>query len=154
MVIPLRNRAAQADDLRARLEQQQLEVGRERLKQQIELEVRQAVVNLTQGRAQVEAADEALKLAGQVVEGEQARLDEGVSTTYDGILRQRDLAAARQAQIVSSATYAKALVDIHRATGATLKESGIELSDALTGEITKRPKSPFQSFQKSNIESK
>jgi len=154
MVIPLRNRAAQADDLRARLEQQQLEVGRERLKQQIELEVRQAVVNLTQGRAQVEAADEALKLAGQVVEGEQARLDEGVSTTYDVILRQRDLAAARQAQIVSSATYAKALVDIHRATGATLKESGIELSDALTGEITKRPKSPFQSFQKSNIESK
>jgi outer membrane protein TolC len=151
MVLPIRNRAAQADNLRARFEQQQLEIGTERLKQQVELEVRQAMVSLTQGQAQVEAANETLKLAGEVLEAEQARLESGVSNV---IVRQRDLAAARQAQIAASVTYAKALVDIHRSTGETLKENGIELSDALTGEITKRPTPPFQSFQKSNSESK
>jgi outer membrane protein TolC len=154
MVIPLRNRAAQADNLRARFEQQQQEISLERLKQQVDLEVRQAMVSLTQGRAQVEAADEALMLAGQVLDAERARLESGVSTPYNVILRQRDLAAAREAQIAASVTYAKALVDIHRATGATLKENGIELSDALTGEVTKRPTPPFQSLQKSNTGAK
>jgi outer membrane protein TolC len=154
LVIPLRNRSGQADNLRARLEQQQLEVGMARLKQQVELEVRQATVNLRQGQAQVEAANEALKLAGQVLEGEQARLESGVSTTYNVVLRQRDVAAARQAQIAASVTYAKALVEIHRATGSTLKENGIELSDALTGEVSKTPTPPFQSFQKSSSGSK
>jgi len=50
--------------------------------------------------------------------------------------------------------YAKALVDIDRSTGSTLKQNGIELSDALTGEVTKRPSPPFQSFQKSGVGSK
>jgi outer membrane protein TolC len=153
-VIPLRNRAAQADNLRARLEQQQLEVSMDRLKQQIELEVRQAMVNLAQGQAQVEAANEAVKLAGQVQDAEEARLASGVSTTYNVILRQRDVAAARQAQIAASVAYAKTLVDMHRATGATLKENGIDLGDALTGEITKRPTPPFQSLQKTSSGSK
>ena len=150
LVMPLRNRAAQADNLRARLEQQQLQVSEQRLRQQVELEVRQAMVNLTQGRAQVEAADEALKLAGQVLDAERTKLDSGVSTTYNVILRQRDVAAARQAQISASVEYAKALVELHRSTGGTLKENGIELRDALTGEITKHPKPPFQSLQKAN----
>ena len=154
IVLPLRNRAAQADNLRARLEQQQLEVSEQRLRQQVELEVRQAMVSLTQGKAQVEAANEALKFANQVLEGERAKLDSGVSTTYNVILRQRDLAAARQAQISASVAYARALVDIHRATGATLKENGIDLRDALTGEITKNPTPPFQSLQKANAEAK
>jgi len=154
LVLPLRNRAAQADNLRARLEQQQLEVSEQRLKQQVELEVRQAMVSLTQGKAQIEAANEAVKLASQVLDGERSKLESGVSTTYNVILRQRDLAAARQAQISASVAYAKALVDMHRSTGSTLKENGIELRDALTGEITKHPTPPFQSLQKANAESK
>jgi outer membrane protein TolC len=154
VVIPIRNRSAQADNLRARLEQHQLEVSMQRLKQQVELEVRQAMVSLTQGKAQVEASNQALKLAGQAVDAERAKLDAGASTTYNVILRQRDLVAARQAQIAASVSYAKALVDMHRATGGTLKENGIELNDALTGEVTKRPSPPFQSLQKSNAGSK
>jgi outer membrane protein TolC len=154
VVIPIRNRSAQADNLRAQLEQHQLEVSMQRLKQQVELEVRQAMVSLTQGKAQVEASNQALKLAGQAVDAERAKLDAGASTTYNVILRQRDLVSARQAQIAASVSYAKALVDMHRATGATLKENGIELNDALTGEVTKRPSPPFQSLQKSSAGSK
>src|SRR5437667_4025178 len=150
LVMPLRNRAAQADNLRARLEQQQLQVSEQRLRQQVELEVRQAMVNLTQGRAQVEAANEALNLAGQVLDAERTKFESGVSTTYNVILRQRDLAAAREAQLSASVTYAKALVELHRSTGGTRRENGIELRDALTGEITKHPKPPFQSLQQPN----
>jgi outer membrane protein TolC len=154
VVIPVRNRSAQADNLRARLEQDQLEVSLQRLNQQVQLEVRQAMVSLTQGKAQREASNEALKLAQQVLDGEEAKLQTGVSTAYNVILRQRDVAAAREAQIAAEATYARALVDIHRATGSTLKENGIELSDALAGEIKKRPSPPFQPFKKSNVGTK
>src|SRR5207247_4765835 len=152
--MPLRNRAAQADNLRARLEQQQLQVSEQQLRQQVELEVRQAMVSVTQGKAQVEAANEALKLAGEVLAAEQSKLESGVSTIYNVILRQRDLDTARAAQISAAVTYAKALVDLHRSTGSTLKENGIELNDALTGEVTKRPSPPFQSVQKSSVGSK
>ena len=82
------------------------------------------------------------------------RSESGVSTIYNVILRQRDLAAARQAQMSAAVAYAKALVDMHRATGGTLKENGIELRDVLTGEITKPPTPPFRSVQKANAESK
>ena len=69
-------------------------------------------------------------------------------------LRQRDLAAARQAQIAAAATYAKALVDMQRASGSTLKANGIELSDALKGEAMKRPSRSFQSKQVSSVGAK
>ena len=57
-------------------------------------------------------------------------------------------------QKVRNRSCAKALVDMHRATGGTLKENGIELRDALTGEITRHPSPPFQAYQRSNAESK
>jgi outer membrane protein len=153
-VIPIRNRSAQADNLRARLEEQQLEVGMQRLKQQVELEVRQALVNLTEGMAEVEASNEALRLANQALDAERSKLEVGASSTYNVILRQRDLAGARQAQIAASSAYAKALVDMQRASGATLKENGIELSDALKGEMTKRPSQPLQRKQVSSLGAK
>jgi outer membrane protein TolC len=154
VVIPIRNRSAQADNLRARLEEQQLEVGMQRLKQQVELEVRQALVSLTEGKSEVAASNEALKLANQALDAERSKLEVGASSTYNVILRQRDLAAARQAQIAASAAYAKALVDMQRASGATLKENGIELDDALKGEMTKRPSLPSQPKQVSSVRAK
>lgn len=147
-VIPIRNRAAQADNLRSRLEQDQLQIGMQRLNQQIELEVRQATISITQGEAQVKAANEALTLANDTLEAEQAKLDLGTSTTYNVVLRQRDLATARQAKIAAYVTYAKALVDMDRATGSTLKANNIDLDDALRGEVRRRPAPPFQAAPK------
>lgn len=137
--IPIRNRSAQADNLRARLEDQQLNVQFQRSRQQVGLEVRQAVIGLMQGQAQVESAHEALRLSGQLVDAEREKLLLGVSTAYDVILRERDLFAARQADLSATVAYARALVDFDRATGVTLEENGIALEDALAGEMAKRP---------------
>ncbi len=139
--IPLRNRSAQADNLRARLEEQQLEVQAQRSRQQVELEVRQAVINVIQGSAEVRAAHEALRLAERTVEAEREKLTAGVSTAYDVILRERDLLNAREADVAAATAYAKALVDLDRATGTTLERNGIELVDALLGR-TRRPPVP------------
>ena len=137
--IPLRNRSAQADNLRARLEDQQLTVQQQKIRQQIGLEVRQAVIGVQQGQAQVAAAHEAVRLAERTAQAERDKLQLGVSTAYDVILRERDLAAAQQSDLAATAAYARALVDFERATGTTLDENGISLGDALSGQLVKAP---------------
>jgi len=139
LTIPLRNRSAQADDLRAQLERNQLHVSLQRSRNQVALEVRQAAIGLIQGKAQVEAAHQAVVLAQQTLEGEQQRLDAGVSTSYQLILRERDLFAAQLAELQAKASYAKALVEMHRSMGTTLEQSGIQFPDALSGTVTHMP---------------
>jgi outer membrane protein TolC len=141
--LPLRNRAAQADNLRAQLEGNQLEVGLQRSRNQIALEVQQAMIGLLQGKAQVEAAHQAVQLARQTLEAEQKKLQAGVSTPYQTVLRQRDLIAAETAEVQAVANYSKALVEMDRAMGTTMNRNGIELSDAFNGTLTRMPTPPF-----------
>ncbi|RPJ54510.1 MAG: TolC family protein [Acidobacteria bacterium] len=131
--IPIRNRVAQADNLRSQLEEKQLRLGVQRSHNQVALEVRKAMIGLIQGRAQLEAAREAARLAREIWVGEQERLEAGVSTSYQVILRERDLVAAQQAEVNASVGYAKAIVEMGRAMGTALERRGIELADALTG---------------------
>ena len=137
--LPLRNRSAQADNLRARLEEQQLAVQQQRTRQQIDLEVRQAVIGLIQGKAQVEASHTALELAERLASAEREKLQLGVSTAYDVVLRERDLVAARQADVTAGATYARALVELDRATGRTMDANGVAIGDALAGHVDRAP---------------
>jgi len=139
VVLPLRNRSAQADNIRARLEDRQLQVNLQNTRQQVGLEVRQAIIGLIQGKAQVEASHEAVRLASQTAEAERKKLQVGVSTAYNVILRERDLMTARQADITAVDAYARALVEMDRAMGVTLEHDGIELSDALSGDVSNRP---------------
>ena len=143
-VLPIRNRSAQADNMRARLERRQLQVNLQNTRQQVSLEVRQAIIGLIQGKAQVEAAHEAVKLANQTADAERKKLQVGLSTAYNVILRDRDVMTALQADIAAVATYAKALVEMDRSMGATLEQNGIELSDALSGDVTKQPTPPLR----------
>ncbi len=131
--IPIRNRVAQADNLRSQLEEKQLRLGLQRSHNQVALEVRKAMIGLIQGRAQLEAAREAARLAREIWVGEQERLEAGVSTSYQVILRERDLVAAQQAEVNASVGYAKAIVEMGRAMGTALERRGIELAEALAG---------------------
>ena len=140
----LGNRSAQADGMRAQLEANQTQVNLQKSRQQINLEVRQAITGLLQGRSQVEAAHQASDLARQVMEAEQKKLEVGISTPYDVVLRQRDLVTAQQAELTAVSNYAKALVEMDRASGTLLDRNNIELEDAHLGIITHMPAPPFR----------
>jgi outer membrane protein len=145
LTIPLKNRVAQADNLRSQLEGQQLRISLQRSRNQVSLEVRKAIIGMIQGKAQVEAAHEAVRLAREMWQGEQNKLEAGASTSYQVILRERDFIAAQQAEVVAMAGYAKAMVELDRATGSTMGRNGIEFADALSGKVTKMPVTPFSS---------
>ena len=143
--IPLRNRTAQADNLRSQLENNQLLISRQRLRNTISLEVRKAIIGLMQGKAQLEAAHKAASLAREMWEGEKNKLEAGASTSYNVILRERDYTSAQQAEVAAMVTYAKAIVEMDRARGVTLEKNGIEYSDALSGKVSKTPVTSFSS---------
>ncbi|PWT81879.1 MAG: hypothetical protein C5B57_09645, partial [Blastocatellia bacterium] len=95
--LPVLNRAAQADDVRARFETQQAEAALHRTESQIVSQVQAAIVGLQQSRARVEAAERAVEAGRRAYEGERVKLTEGISTPYRVLLAQRDLTAAESA---------------------------------------------------------
>lgn len=141
--LPIKNRSAQADNLRAQFETQQTQVNLQALRNQAELAIRQAMIGLVQGKAQIEAAHEAAVLAQQSLDAEQKKLQVGASTFYNVVLRQRDLTTAQYAEIQAGDAYAKALVSMDQARGTMLERNGMAFNDALSGTITQMPNPPF-----------
>jgi outer membrane protein len=139
MAAPLRNRSAQADNLRSQLERNQMEVGLQSTRNQIELQVRQALVSLVQGKAQVAAAHQAVRLAQMALDAEPKKLEAGLSVPYNVVLRERDVASAQYAEVQAMTAYAKALVSIDQAMGTTLERSRIDVVDALSGSVATAP---------------
>jgi len=132
---PLRNRQAQADEVRSRLEYHQSEDTLVRTKSQVEVDVQNALIASAQGKQQVLAAHEATRLAEEKLDAEQKKLAVGISTVYNVILAQRDVFTARLAEVQARDTYAKARVTLDQAMGTTLQNSHVTVEEALNGSV-------------------
>lgn len=133
LTISLRNRSAQADDVRAKLELSQAETSRARTENQVRLDVRTATIALLQSRAQMEAARKAVESAKAAFDAEQMKMEFGVSTPYRVIQFQRDFVAAQSQEIQAQVNYVKARVQLDRVRGETLARNNISLDDILRG---------------------
>jgi outer membrane protein TolC len=120
----IRNRSAQADHYRLKLEVQQTAATVQRTRNSITLEVRKAIIGLVQSKAQVEAARKAMELSRQSLAAEESKLAEGTSIPYEVIRRQRDLTSAMYAEVQARVSYAKALVERDRAMGILDTKNG------------------------------
>ena len=134
--IPIRNRVAKADQYRSELEYRQAELRREELRKQIRIEVRNAEYALEQTAARVEAARKARDLAQRTFEITQKEQTLGAGSTYQTMTAQRDLALAELDLVTAMTVYQKARIEVDRATGSTLEHNGIQLQDALTGNVS------------------
>jgi outer membrane protein len=139
----IRNRSAQADNIRSQLERNQLQVSLQSTRNQIQLQVQQARIALIQGKEQVAAAREATRLAQVTLDAERVRLRNGLSTAYNVVLRERDVVSAQYAEVQTIDAYAKALVAMDQALGTTLEQNRIQLNEALTGNVVERPSVPY-----------
>jgi outer membrane protein TolC len=140
--ITLRNRAAQADMINGGLVMRQQQLGLQRLENQVRVDVQNAQIGLQQGRAQYQSAIKQRVLQQQTVDAEQKKLAVGASTTYNVILTQRDLVTAESNEVAAQSAYAKAKVEVDRATGQTLYSNNISLDEAFKG-VVSRPPSPI-----------
>jgi outer membrane protein TolC len=133
LTIPLSNKAAVADYDRAvnerRLTQSRLDVAR----QQIALEVRNALTQIEQARASIDTARVARELAQEQVEAEQTKFNLGTSTLRFVLEEQRNLAQAETTELQSLVGFNKALVDLDKAMGLTLMKNNVQVDKAIQG---------------------
>jgi len=141
--IPIRNRQAQALQVRSELEYRQAQMRLQQIENQVRIEVRNAQFSVTQNRSAVEAAQAAVELAKQSLDAEQKKFKLGASTSTLVLQNQSALATAESNLVSAEAAYEKAQIELDRATGLLLEHSGIVISDAEKGEVTHMPKIPF-----------
>jgi len=139
LTIPLRNRAAQAQVINDELTLRQLQLGVQRLENQVRVDVHNAVIGVRNARAQYQAAVKARILQEQSLDAEQKKYAAGASIIYNVILTQRDLATARQNELAAEAAYAKSQVELDRVTGQTLQNNNISLAEAYQGVVSRPP---------------
>jgi outer membrane protein len=133
--IPIRNRAAQATNQRAVLNQRQIEAQLQQLRNAALLDVRNTYIALTQDRAQVQAASKARELQQQTFDAEEKKYQLGASTVYQVILTQRDLITAQGAELRALANLVEAKANYERAVGRTLEVNRVTIADAKHGQI-------------------
>ncbi len=141
--IPIRNRVAQATQIRSELEYRQSQMRLQQLENQVRIEVRQAQFSVQQNRASVASAQAAVDLGRQSLDAEQKKYALGASTTTLVLQNQSALAQAESTLVSAMAAYEKAQVELDRATGLLLDHSGILIADAERGEVTHMPSIPF-----------
>lgn len=141
--IPLRNREAQANQVRAELEYRQAQVRLHQLENQVRIEVRNAQFDVKQNRASVLAAQYAVDFARQTLDADQQKLKVGLTTTT-AILQDASVLTTSESNLVSAkAAYEKSCIELDRATGLLLDHSNIDVAEATRGQVTHLPNVPY-----------
>ncbi len=143
LIIPIRNRGAQADQARSELEYRQAELRLQQLRNQVNIEVRNALFTVQQNRARVEAAVKGRELAERSLDAEQKKYSLGASTNTLVLQTQRDLTQGEGNLVAAKTAYEKSVIELDRVMGQTLKTLGIEIGEAVTGTVDKLPMSPY-----------
>jgi outer membrane protein len=140
--LPIRNRAAQANNATAQLNEREQEVSLLQTQNTIVLNVRQTMIVLEQDRAAIEAAQEARVYAQQSYDDEVKKLQLGTSTAFTVIQKQQLLTAAEGVELRDRINLIEAELNFNQAMGRTLEVHNITVADAIKGTISKTPNIP------------
>jgi len=124
---PLGNRSAKSAFVQARLSYDQSMTSLLNLKRQIVSQVREGVRRIEADIRRVEATRAARGLAEEQLRVERKRLEAGVTTTFNVLSFQRDLAAAQASEIQAITTYNQDLANLELVKGTVLEKNRLEL---------------------------
>jgi len=141
--IPLRNRAAQAVQVRSELEYRQSQMALQQTENRISIEVRQAQFGVEQNQASVASAQAAVDYAKQSLDAEEKKYQFGTSTTTAVLQNRSALATAESTLLSAMAAYEKSRIELDRATGTLLDHENISIDDAARGQVTRVPTIPY-----------
>jgi outer membrane protein len=140
--IPLRNRTAQADQVRSQMELRQSQMRLQQLYTQIRIQVINGQYALTNDRAQVAAAQASRDYALQSLDAEQKKYKLGASTTANVLQQGRTLAIAENTLISSTAAYARDRAALLELLSNTLDRYGVSVNDSSYGRVASPPVIP------------
>ncbi len=111
---------------RSLVEGERLVTQREQLEQNIQVDVRNALQALRTAEARLRAAAIARENSVKQYDSEQRKLDSGQSDIYKVLDRQTALTTARSNELRAQTELNKAISDLQRATGNSLKANNVE----------------------------
>ena len=132
--LPLGNRARTSAHKRSQLVEDQTLRQREDARQQVILDVSEAVRNLAAAEEAIQARHAAREAVEQTVRDEQAFVGAGAALLKDLLDAQRDLASAKVAEMRAMADYMTGLAALEKAKGTLLEYNNIQILDDLTAE--------------------
>jgi outer membrane protein TolC len=127
LTVPLGNRAANANYNKANLTLEQSKASLKQLELQIVQQVREGVRRVDANAKRVDATRAATVLAAEQLRVEQRRLEAGVSTTFNVLQFQTQLATAQANEIRAVADYYEALANLDSVRGTVLQTYKIEM---------------------------
>lgn len=127
--VPLGNRAAKANYARAQLSREQSDANLRDQEQTIHVEVRRAVRAVESGFKRVDAARVNTQLQREKLDAEQKKFQNGMSTSFEVLTFQNDLASAELAEVRARLDYQKSLAALERTKGTILEFHGLSLAD-------------------------
>lgn len=122
---PIFNRDARAQHRRAILRKDQGEMALDNLKQLVELDVRNAYIEVNRTKEQISASSATRKFDEEKLRIETEKFRVGKSTNFLVAQAQRDLLISRIAEVQALTNYLKALIDLYRLDGSMLVRRGI-----------------------------
>jgi outer membrane protein len=127
--LPLKNRAAKAE-MGSALVSRRSDLYSERLvREQVTLDVRNAVHQLEQAKLSIAASKEALDLAQKTMAAEQRKYQLGSGTIFFVLEAQTELATAQQTLLQSEVGYQMAIAAVDHATGELLEPYHVQIAE-------------------------
>lgn len=142
VTLPIRNRAAEANNATAQLNQREQQVEYLQTQSTILLAVRQALITLEQDRAAIAAAQEARIYAQQSYDDSVKQLELGSTNAFTVVQKEQLLVAAEGVELRDRVNLIEAELTFNQAMGRTLDVHNITLADAKSGHILQAPNIP------------
>jgi HAE1 family hydrophobic/amphiphilic exporter-1 len=120
------DKTAKAQLGRSLVEGERLQTQREQIEQNIQVDVRNALQVLRTAEARLRAAAISRENSAKQYESEQRKLDAGQSDIYRVLERQTALTVARSSELRAQTELNKAIADLQRATGNSLKANNVQ----------------------------
>ncbi|HEY7293130.1 MAG TPA: TolC family protein [Vicinamibacterales bacterium] len=127
---PLGQSVQEASVARARVQLSQISAQTKQIELQVATDVTNAAVTAKSNVDRVQAAQAARELAQKQLEAEQSKFEVGMSTNYNVIQSQRDLATAQINELQAVLNYRKSLVELERLQQTTLSSLNVTLLNA------------------------
>jgi len=127
--VPLANIFSNASLAQARLNMRQAMLELEQQKQQVYLEIKNAVRSVEANFKRIRAYTTARELADQKLAAEEEKRRVGLSTNYMVLQMQRDLASARISELNAIIAYNVSLAALERSMGTNLKSRNVTVGE-------------------------
>ena len=111
----------------ANVQLNQIQAQLKSIELQVASQISQAAINLTNTAESVQAAQIARTLTQQQLDAEQSKFEVGMSTNYQVVQYQRDLADARNSELRAILNYRKARVEWERLQETSLSSANIQI---------------------------